>query len=84
MMRILKTIIFHLLMVFRKPILLLCKILSGMFILGFLLSIFVEEFPFMMKFMWLSFGVGFSVISWYYDSLILLLKPDEVELLLMR
>jgi len=37
-----------------------------------------------MKLTFLVFAVGFGALAWYYDMLILKLKPDNVDLVLFQ
>jgi hypothetical protein len=86
-MRALKTILFHLLRTFRGIVLLGCKILSGVFLIGFILMLLIgsgHQGAFGMKLTFLVFAVGFGALAWYYDMLILKLKPDNVDLVLFQ
>jgi len=84
-MRAIKTILFHLLRTFRGLVLTCFKFLGGIFIFGFIaMLIFGSEMRFMPKLMSFTFGVGFSVLAWYYDVLLLKLKPDNVDFVLLQ
>lgn len=84
-MRALKTILFHLLRTFRGLFLLACKLLSGVFLLGFgMLLLGGDRFGLGSKISMLALAVGFGALAWYYDMLILKLKPDNVELTLFQ
>lgn len=83
-MRALKTVCFHLLNTFRGLFRLACKILGGLFILIFLVSFFADQLTFGQGVFALAMGVGFGALAWYYDVLLLKLKPENVDLILMQ
>ena len=86
-MRALKTILFHLLRTFRGIVLLGCKVLSGLFLIGFILLLFIgagHSGTFGMKITFPVFAVGFGALAWYYDMLMLKVKPDNVDLALFQ
>jgi hypothetical protein len=82
-----QTILFHLLRTFRGIVLLGCKVLSGLFLIGFILLLFVgagHPGTFGMKITFLVFVVGFGALAWYNDMLILKVKPDNGDLALFQ
>ncbi|MCA7083373.1 hypothetical protein K7G19_07140 [Cupriavidus sp. DB3] len=84
-MRAIKTVLFHLLRTFRGLFLFGCKLLSGLFLLGFIVTLFAgDRIGLGQKLTILAFSVGFGALAWYYDMLILRLKPDNVELTLFQ
>ncbi|MBB2918351.1 hypothetical protein [Cupriavidus alkaliphilus] len=84
-MRAIKTILFHLLRTFRGLFLLACKLLSGVFLLGFGIALFSgDRLGLGSKISLLALAVGFGALAWYYDMLMLKLKPDNVELTLFQ
>jgi len=84
-MRAIKTLFFHLLRTFRGLFLLVCKLLSGLFLLGFIVTLFAgDRITIGNQILILVFAVGFGALAWYYDMLILKLKPDNVDLTLYQ
>lgn len=84
-MKAVKTIFFHLLSPFRGLIKLICKVLSVLLIFSALSGFFMLNDP---HWMHISFSVvmagAFSAISWYFDSLLLWLSPDDVVAVIDR
>ncbi|WP_330168090.1 hypothetical protein [Bartonella grahamii] len=86
--------LFLFLLTFRKPIVLVTKILSIGFLLmtGFLCIAYLvggrEALPLSvgipMIIMSALFGIGNMYINWYYDILLLRLSPDNVNLSLFQ
>lgn len=84
-MRAIKTILFHILRTFRGLFLLGSKLLSGICLLAFGMTLFAgDRATIGMKLTTLVFAVGFGALAWYYDMLILKLKPDNVDLTLFQ
>lgn len=84
-MKAVKTIFFHLLSPFRGFIKLVCKVLSVLLILSALSGLFLYDDP---HWVHISLSVvmagAFSAISWYFDSLLLWLSPDDVVAVIDR
>ena len=85
-MRLLKTILFHILMTFRSIFLGSFQLLSKFFIFAFVLMLLMggQKIPLMMKVLSFSLGVGFAALSWYYDLLVLKLQPENIDLSLFQ
>ncbi|MGP3789445.1 hypothetical protein [Pseudomonas sp. B392_1p] len=83
-MRALKTVFFHLLYTFRGLFRLACKILGGLSLLGFVFSLFWDHFTTGQSVFALALSVSLGALAWYYDVLLLKLKPDNVDLILMQ
>ena len=84
-MRALKTILFHVLYTFRGLVLIICKLFSGLFLVGFLLFFFMGTgLPIAYKLVMLLLSVGFGMLAWYYDVLLLKLQPENIDLILMK
>ncbi|MDF3933757.1 hypothetical protein [Pseudomonas citronellolis] len=86
-MRVIKTVLFHLLYTFRGLVLLICKLLSGLFLFGFLFGlfgVFSREGMVGMTLTTLAFCVGFGALAFYYDVLLLKLKPEGIDLTLIQ
>lgn len=83
-MRALKTACFHLLYTFRGLFRLACRILGGFFLLGFVFSLFWDHFTTGQSITALVMSVGFGALAWYYDVLLLKLKPEGVDLSLVQ
>ncbi len=80
-LRLIKTVLFHILMTFRGLFKFSCKLFGGIFIVSFLASI-TSGLPIIAKISCFTFGIGFSALGWYYDLLLLKLKPVNIELYL--
>jgi hypothetical protein len=86
-MGLLKPILFHLLLSFRRPILYLSKVLSLMFIACFGMTALLPELqqiPMLAKTMIATLGILFTAILWFYDYLVLHLKPKMLDVLLTK
>lgn len=83
-MRALKTVLFHLLYTFRGLFRLACRLLGGIFLLFFGASLFVEQIHLGQSLFFLALAVGFGALAWYYDVLLLKLKPENVDLVLLQ
>ena len=83
-MRVVRTILFHLLSTFRGWFLFVCRLLSGVSLLGLFLAPFVGIDSVWARVALLVSAVGFTALSWYYDVLMLKLKPDNVDLTLLQ
>jgi len=86
-MKIIKRIIFQLLLGFRRLVLALSKLLAIVFLIG-TLGVFLlqglHNAPFIAKIMAPIFTIIFTLINWFYDDLIFYFKPDDMELFLQR
>lgn len=85
-MRVLKTVLFHILYTFRGLVLVLCRLLSGLFLFGFLGTLIFGggRVGWSPKLTMLAFGIGFGALSWYYDRLVIYLAPENSNLVLYR
>ncbi|PLP97912.1 hypothetical protein CYJ10_24225 [Cupriavidus pauculus] len=84
-MRAIKAVLFHLLMTFRGLFLTACQLLSGLFLLFFIVTLFLgSSFDVWTQMSVLAVAVGFGALGWYYDVLLLKLKPDNVDLTLFQ
>lgn len=83
-MRVLMTVLFHVLYTFRGLVRVVCKLLSGLFLFGFLgtLVFGTGKVGWSPKLTMFALGVGFGALSWYYDVLLFKLKPDNIDLVL--
>ena len=86
-MRIIKTIIFHLLLSTRGIIRLLSKLFAIMFIFMFISLFLISDFagaPFAAKTISLVFSILFTTIYWFYDYLIFYFQPENIEISLIN
>jgi hypothetical protein len=85
-MRVLKTLLFHILYTFRGLVLLVCRIFTGLFLFGFVMTLIVGggRVGWSEKLTLFALGVGFGALSWYYDALLLKLAPEGSNLVLYR
>lgn len=86
-MRAIKTVLFHLLYTFRGLVRLVCKLLSGLFLFGFIFGLFaIANRDGMVggTLSMLAFCVGFGALAFYYDVLLLKLKPEGIDLVLLQ
>ena len=72
-----KTTIFHILRTFRWLIVPALKLISGLFALATVLILFNPEAPLGTIVFGFICAVIFGSLSWYYDSLIKSLAPQE-------
>jgi hypothetical protein len=82
-----KTILFHLLLSFRGPILYLSKVLALVFlaVLGMMILLpELQQTPLAAKMMMATFGILFTSTFWFYDYLILFFKPKMLDIMLMK
>jgi len=87
MMRALKIIMFHILLSCRGIILGASKLFALMFLGTFcLVTCFSDLHGISMaaKIMILIFGMIFTMIFWFYDYLILYLKPKMLDIMLLK
>ncbi len=78
-MHLIKIILFHFLYSCRPIVKVPCKIFSIMFLIGFALTTFTGSIEFKLTWPWLALGLILPVISWYNDSLLLILMPEGAE-----
>lgn len=87
-MRIIKTIIFHLLLSLRQVVLTISRLMALLFFIGVLLVFFVSDFravtPVPGKILILTCTVIFTIINWFYDDLIFYFQPDNKNITLYR
>lgn len=87
-MRILKTLIFHLLLTLRGFVLTTSKLLALLFVIGVLLVFFHSDFrritPVAGKIMILTLSIFFTFINWFYDDLIFYFQPENKDITLYR
>ncbi|MFP3709735.1 hypothetical protein SB783_37610 [Paraburkholderia sp. SIMBA_009] len=83
-MRVLMTVLFHILYTLRGLFRIVCRLLSGLFLFGFLGTLVFGggRVGWSPKLTMLAFGVGFGALAWYYDVLLLKLAPENVNLVL--
>ena len=87
-MRILKAIVFHFLMTFRGIIKLIFKILKWISLLGFFGFLLIgwshekDIAYFLILGTYGLMSLVFILADWHYDTLILKLKPNNIELIL--
>jgi hypothetical protein len=84
-MRVLKTILFHILMTFRRPITWLLRVFGGLLVMGGVLLLFAgKQIGWLDKIMVFAFGIGLGAAAFYYDQLILKLQPEGTNLVLFQ
>jgi hypothetical protein len=84
-MSVLKSVLFHTLMTFRGLILTLTKLVGFFAVLMFLLSfIFGLTAMLSLKIMLLATAVSMTFLSWWYDRIVLALRPPGFHLILTR
>jgi hypothetical protein len=82
-MRVLKTILFHILMTFRRPVLWVLRVFGGLLVIGSIIMMFAaKEIGWLEKIMMLALGIGFGAAAFYYDQLILKLQPEGANIVL--
>ncbi|WP_150467204.1 hypothetical protein [Francisella sp. SYW-9] len=82
MKKIIMSIIFYLMMFFRKPFLLIGKFIGGIFFIGFLIAIFSG--PTKMVFIFLIFSFIFFMLCYFYDMILLKINPTRNDLYLSQ
>jgi hypothetical protein len=83
MQRAAKLILFHILLTFRGIILRVSKLLSIASLCGLFLVMNISELnhiPMSAKLLLLTGGIIFTSICWFYDYLILYLKPKRLNI----
>lgn len=86
-MPIIKLFLFHLFLSFRGIILVVSKLLSFACLGSFALVLCVNDLqavPLSAKIVMLTFGIIFTSIYWFYDYLILYLKPKMLDIVLLK
>lgn len=78
-MHIIKIILFHIFWSFRPIVIIPCRIMGPLFLITFALTTFSGALSFKLTWGWLVLGMILPVISWYYDSLLIILMPDGTE-----
>lgn len=90
-MQVLRTVSFHVLMLFRGIFRFASKLLGGFFLCSFLAIVIMHlsdikmmpiKHEIALAILSLLFALGFSMLGWYYDVLVLRLKPNNAELTL--
>lgn len=84
-MRLVKTIIFHLLLTFRGIIRFSSRLLALISFIGFALILWTMDYhdaSMAVRITILMFGVIFMLINWLYDYLIFYFKPEDFEIML--
>ena len=82
-MRVLKTILFHILLTFRRPVLWVLRVLGGLLVIGSIILMFAaKEIGWLDKIIMFAFGIGLSAAAFCYDQLILKLQPEGANLIL--
>jgi len=82
-MGIIKTLLFHLLLTFRRPILFLSGALALVFLTSFALITHIPELPqtpMPAKAMMVMLGILFTTVYWFYGYLIFYLKPKFLDI----
>ncbi|MEW5688181.1 MAG: hypothetical protein AB1942_24955 [Pseudomonadota bacterium] len=80
-MRLIKTLLFHILMTFRGLIVGACRILSGLLLFAFLfLLLGGKGVPWDVKAWTLGFAVALGALAFWYDRLLLWLAPEGATL----
>jgi len=86
-MRIIKRIIFHVLLALRGIVLGISRLFAILFFIGAFLIFFVHDFhniPVIGKVMVATFAIIFTLINWFYDDLIFYFEPDNIDITLYR
>lgn len=84
-LKLLKSIIFYPMLWLRGVLLGICKIISGVFLLGFIVSLFYgKSAPLSMKIILGVLSFIFFILSFWYDTLLLKLNPTDIELTLFQ
>ncbi len=83
MMRMIKMLAFQMMLSFRGIILGVSRLFALMFLGSFSIAIYYSEpnqIPLNAKIMLLTLGAIFTLIYWFYDYLIFILKPSNIDL----
>ena len=85
-MRTVERILFYLMVSFRGLILMLCRAFMFLFLIGFGRSWLLAPQTDAARLRWVLFtlSVMFWTLSWFYDSLILKLTPEDKDVALWR
>jgi hypothetical protein len=86
-MRIIKTIIFHILLSLRGLVLTISKLLAFASFGAFAIIIFTNELsaiPLAAKIAIAAYSILFTSIYWFYDYLILYLQPEMLDIKLLK
>lgn len=82
-MRTLKVILAHFLCAFRGFALLLCRVFSAVSLMTFAWCLMAwEQIPVWPVLLSLALAIGFAALNWYYDMLIIKLRPKSMRLML--
>jgi len=84
MIKILKILLFYPLLWVRRLALGLERFFGGIFLLGFLMSFMIPDFPFLATIVMIVMGVSSIVICHFYDQVLLKLNPTDNELILFQ
>jgi hypothetical protein len=84
-MRVLKTILFHILMTFRRPVLWVLRVFGGLLVISSIFLLFAgKEIGLMPKIMTFVFGIGLGAAAFYYDQLLLKIQPEGANIVLFQ
>lgn len=83
-LNIIRIMLFHFLLTFHRIFQAFFRVGAFLILSGSVISLVIQELPWYAKLMSFSIGFMFSLLSYYFDMLVLKLKPDDnMEIMLL-